>query len=47
MYYIHKTFMVDAVSVLILIIDISTNLPPVKIIRLFIVCKLGQCLEKM
>lgn len=46
-YYFQTNMMIDVISFLILLIDCMTSLAEMEYIRLFIIAKLPQCLEKM
>ena len=46
-YYISNDFAVDFISLVILLVDISSNLTFVAYFRLFILCKLPQCSSKI
>lgn len=46
-HYLHTNLMVDLISFLILMVDCNTEMPYMEFMRLFIIAKLPQCLEKM
>ena len=46
-YYSRNNLVVDSISFLILLIDCTTSLNAMIYLRLFIITKLPQCLEKL
>ena len=46
-FYLKTNFPIDSISLIILIIDLSTNLLITKYLRLFIITKLSQVIAKI
>lgn len=46
-YYLRTNMIIDLVSLMILLVDCSSKIQGMEFLRLFIIAKLPQCLEKM